>query len=77
MFSATFNKASRELAREYLAEAHAIVRIGRAGSSHMNITQDIIQVDRDMKKTALVDLIMASKVARTIVFCNSKPTVDL
>lgn len=42
MFSATFNKACRELARKYLADDHVRIRIGRAGSSHLNVEQQVI-----------------------------------
>lgn len=41
MFSATFNKKCRELARKYLADDHVRIRIGRAGSSHMNVEQQV------------------------------------
>lgn len=41
MFSATFNKSCRELARKYLAIDHVRIRVGRAGSTHQNITQRV------------------------------------
>lgn len=41
MFSATFNKACRQLARKFLAEDHVRVRIGRPGSAHMNVDQNV------------------------------------
>ncbi|KAL1968112.1 hypothetical protein VTN77DRAFT_2242 [Rasamsonia byssochlamydoides] len=41
MFSATFNKHCRELARKYLANDHIRIRIGRAGSAHMNVQQQV------------------------------------
>jgi len=39
MFSATFNKGCRKLARKFLATDHVRVRIGRAGSAHQNVKQ--------------------------------------
>jgi ATP-dependent RNA helicase DDX3X len=42
MFSATFNKGCRELARKYLAIDHVRIRIGRAGSTHENIMQQVV-----------------------------------
>lgn len=39
MFSATFNKECRKLAREYLSTDHIRVRVGRPGSSHLNVSQ--------------------------------------
>jgi ATP-dependent RNA helicase DDX3X len=41
MFSATFNKNCRELARKFLSADHVRIRIGRAGSSHMNVEQQV------------------------------------
>ena len=41
MFSATFNKDLRALARNYLATDFIRVRIGRAGSTHTNVTQQV------------------------------------
>lgn len=41
MFSATFNKNCRELARKYLADDHVRVRIGRPGSTHINVEQNV------------------------------------
>ena len=77
MFSATFPKAAREIARQYLAQDYYRVRIGRAGSSHENIRQNIIYVDQDRKRDAIFDLLFESEPARTLIFCNSIPQVDL
>lgn len=41
MFSATFNKNCRELARKFLAEDHVRIRIGRPGSTHNNVDQNV------------------------------------
>ena len=41
MFSATFPKKARELAREYLGDDHIRIRVGRAGSTHLNIKQNV------------------------------------
>lgn len=41
MFSATFNKACRLLARKFLAVDHVRVRIGRPGSAHINVHQNV------------------------------------
>lgn len=48
MFSATFNKGCRELARKYLAIDHVRIRIGRAGSTHENIMQEVIIIVVDL-----------------------------
>lgn len=41
MFSATFNKDCRVLARKFLADDHVRVRIGRPGSTHINVDQNV------------------------------------
>lgn len=77
MFSATFPKAAREMARQYMAEDHVRVRVGRAGSAHKNIRQAIVYVDQNQKREALMDLLFEMKPERTLIFCNSKITVDI
>ena len=42
MFSATFDKECRKLARMYLANDHIRIRIGRPGSSHLIVQQYVI-----------------------------------
>ena len=39
MFSATFPRGARQLAKGYLDDDHIRIHVGRAGSSHKNITQ--------------------------------------
>lgn len=41
MFSATFPKEARHVAKQYMSADHIRIRVGRAGSSHMNITQRV------------------------------------
>lgn len=41
MFSATFPKEARQVAKQYMSTDHIRIRVGRAGSSHMNITQRV------------------------------------
>ncbi len=78
MFSATFPKGARKMAREYMSPDFYRIRVGgRAGQAHKNIRQEILHVDGDRKKEAVYDLLMASKPGRTLIFCNAKPAVDL
>ncbi|EME38786.1 hypothetical protein DOTSEDRAFT_180684 [Dothistroma septosporum NZE10] len=77
LFSATFPKGARELARNYMAQDYMRIRVGRPGQAHKNIRQNVIYVDQDNKREAVYDLLFASEPARTIIFCNSKPAVDL
>jgi ATP-dependent RNA helicase DDX3X len=76
MFSATFPKMAREIAKEYLAHDHVRIRVGRAGSSHVNIKQTVVYVEQSMKRQALLDLIFANPPARVIIFVNSKRSAD-
>jgi ATP-dependent RNA helicase DDX3X len=76
MFSATFPKMARDLAKEHLAHDHIRIRVGRAGSSHVNIMQKVVFVEPSMKRQALIDLLYSNKPARTIIFVNSKRTAD-
>ncbi|OQE24027.1 hypothetical protein PENFLA_c010G10440 [Penicillium flavigenum] len=76
MFSATFNKEFRKLAKQYLSQDHVRLRVGRAGSSHLNVVQDIIWVDQPKKMRALYDLLISMPPVRTLIFVNSKEQVD-
>ncbi|GLA10576.1 hypothetical protein AnigIFM62618_000173 [Aspergillus niger] len=76
MFSATFNKDCRKLARNYLAEDHVRVRIGRPGSTHANVDQNIIYAEPPLKKQCLYDLLLAMPPSRTLIFVNSKTQAD-
>ncbi|KAH8907772.1 DEAD-domain-containing protein [Coniochaeta sp. PMI_546] len=76
LFSATFPKNARDLAKEHLSEEHVRFRVGRAGSSHENITQKIIYVQPELKRKALLDLLMSMKPVRTVIFVNNKRTAD-
>ncbi|EER24484.1 hypothetical protein D8B26_005191 [Coccidioides posadasii str. Silveira] len=77
MFSATFNKECRQVARRFLSIDHVRIRIGRAGSSHLNVTQQVIYTEDDKKKKALYDLILSIPPSRTLVFVNNKQQADL
>jgi len=67
----------RALARQYMASGEDYrLTVGRAGSSHKNIEQDVIYVQGNMKLQACYDLLMGSLPVRTLIFCNTKRTVD-
>ncbi|KAI9821489.1 MAG: hypothetical protein M1832_003337 [Thelocarpon impressellum] len=76
MFSATFPKEARELAREFMAKDHVRIRVGRAGSTTQNVQQKIVYALDHLKKQALYDLIASLPPVRTIIFVNSKRTAD-
>ena len=76
MFSATFPKEARAVAKEYMSKDHIRIRVGRVGSSHTNVTQKIIYVDEVKKRECLFDLLLSMPPARTIVFVNNKKAAD-
>lgn len=76
LFSATFPKNARDLAKEHLSEEHVRFRVGRAGSSHENIKQQIFYVQPELKRKALLDLLLSMKPVRTVIFVNNKRTAD-
>ena len=45
LFSATFKPELRKVAKKYLANDHIRIRIGRAGSTHMNVKQIVSGAD--------------------------------
>ncbi|KAK5938612.1 hypothetical protein PMZ80_008802 [Knufia obscura] len=77
LFSATFDKTMRRIAKKYLAQDYVRIRIGRTGSTVHHIKQQIVWVDRNKKKEALYDLLIASPPARTLIFCQTKKSVDI
>ncbi|KAK2478100.1 hypothetical protein H9L39_10588, partial [Fusarium oxysporum f. sp. albedinis] len=68
LFSATFPKAARDLAKNYLAASHVRFRVGRAGSTTANIKQIVLQAEAHEKKELLVKLLEEMHGIRTIIF---------
>ncbi|CAM1501746.1 Fc.00g037300.m01.CDS01 [Cosmosporella sp. VM-42] len=76
LFSATFPKGARDLAKEYLAASHVRFRVGRAGSTTVNIKQVVIQAERHEKRDLLIGLLEEMAGMRTIIFINSRIEAD-
>ncbi|PWW73817.1 DEAD-domain-containing protein [Tuber magnatum] len=76
MFSATFRKAVRKLARDFLSDDFIQIKVGRIGSTHENITQRVLWVDEQRKKEAIYDLLCTAPPARTLIFVNHKRVAD-
>jgi len=73
MFSATFPKKSLEMARTFMEENYVHLSVGRAGSTHKNVTQDIYWVDDNKKRDALKDMFFQHVIpgnSRAIIFVN-------
>lgn len=77
MFSATFEKESRQLARNYLSDKRMTLVVGRCGRTIRNIHQILIWVDYDKKREAVRDLLSSLPAVKTIVFCNTQGCVDM
>ena len=77
MFSATFPKSAQKLAKLYMEDDYVRIRVGRIGSTHTNIKQDIVWVDGAAKRQALYDLLFSLPPGRTMIFVNSTRMADL
>lgn len=77
MFSATFPKSARRIAKQYMDEDCIRIKVGRVGSTHQNIKQNIVWVDESAKQQALFDLIFSDGPQRTLIFTNSKQKCDM
>ncbi|XP_046393481.1 ATP-dependent RNA helicase DDX3X isoform X3 [Ischnura elegans] len=85
MFSATFPKEIQMLAREFL-DNYIFLAVGRVGSTSENITQKIVWVDEDEKRSFLLDLLSANRNEQynsgtaedslTLVFVETKKGAD-
>lgn len=53
------------------------IKVGRVGSTHQNIKQNIVWVDESAKQQALFDLIFSDGPQRTLIFTNSKQKCDM
>ncbi|KAI9660353.1 MAG: hypothetical protein M1821_009703 [Bathelium mastoideum] len=77
MFSATITKNARDLANDYMAADHVRLRVGRAGSTHQFIKQQIIWAEDSEKREKLYSLLNSLPPARTLIFVNSRRGADL
>jgi ATP-dependent RNA helicase DDX3X len=77
MFSATFPKEMRKIARQYMEPDYFRIYVGRIGSTHENVTQCVLFADESKKRDALYDLLFSSSPARTMIFVNSKQQADM
>merc|ERR1719232_583567 len=84
MFSATFPKEIQMLARDFLRD-YVFLAVGRVGSTTENITQKIVWVEEQDKRSFLLDLMDASglndktgeeEASRTLVFVETKKGAD-
>lgn len=75
MFSATFPVDIQHLARDFLSD-YIFLSVGRVGSTSENITQRVLYVEDEDKKSALLDLLSASNDGLTLIFVETKRMAD-
>lgn len=75
MFSATFPRDIQILARDFLKD-YIFLSVGRVGSTSENITQKVLYVEEDEKKSVLLDLLSADDNGLTIIFTETKRMAD-
>ncbi|GJJ11447.1 DEAD-box ATP-dependent RNA helicase [Clathrus columnatus] len=78
MFSATFPRDMQILARDFLKD-YVFLSVGRVGSTSENITQKIEYVEDQDKRSALLDILLASgdKFGLTLIFVETKRMADM
>ncbi|RIB07194.1 P-loop containing nucleoside triphosphate hydrolase protein, partial [Gigaspora rosea] len=76
MFSATFPKSIRNLARDFLANNYIFLTVGRVGGTTSDITQKIMYVENHKKRDQLVALLLKQPPSRTLVFVETKRGAD-
>ncbi|KAK6204709.1 ATP-dependent RNA helicase DED1 [Scheffersomyces amazonensis] len=75
MFSATFPRDIQMLARDFLKD-YIFLSVGRVGSTSENITQKVLYVEDEEKKSVLLDLLTAGDHGLTIIFTETKRMAD-
>ncbi|KAI7868934.1 P-loop containing nucleoside triphosphate hydrolase protein [Spinellus fusiger] len=76
MFSATFPRDIQYLARDFLKD-YVFLSVGRVGSTSENITQKIMYVDDEDKRSALLDILHSTEVVGlTLIFVETKRMAD-
>ncbi|CAI4065099.1 hypothetical protein SUVZ_08G2330 [Saccharomyces uvarum] len=76
MFSATFPADIQHLARDFLSD-YIFLSVGRVGSTSENITQKVLYVENQDKKSALLDLLSATTDdGLTLIFVETKRMAD-
>lgn len=76
MFSATFPKEIQMLARDFLHD-YIFLAVGRVGSTSENITQKIMWVEEQDKRSCLLDLLsVTGEDALTLIFVETKRGAD-
>lgn len=76
MYSATFPRAIRKLARDFLRPDYLFLKVGRVGGTTSSITQKIMYVEEQDKREALRTLLNSQPPSRTLIFVETKRSAD-
>jgi ATP-dependent RNA helicase DDX3X len=76
MFSATFPRSIRKLARDFLRPDYLFLKVGRVGGTTNSITQKMIYVEEEDKRDALRTLLNSQPPSRTLIFVETKRSAD-
>ncbi|CAG8698850.1 1328_t:CDS:10 [Funneliformis mosseae] len=76
MYSATFPKPVRKLAKDFLSKDYAFLTVGRVGGTTSDITQKVIYVKEQNKRDCLVELLLKQPPSRTLIFVETKRGAD-
>jgi ATP-dependent RNA helicase DDX3X len=75
MFSATFPTDIQMLARDFLKD-YIFLSVGKVGSTSENITQKVLYVEEEEKKSVLLDILSADENGLTLIFVETKRLAD-
>ncbi|KAI8973314.1 hypothetical protein BDF20DRAFT_945792 [Mycotypha africana] len=76
LYSATFPRAIRALARDFLKPDYLFLKVGRVGGTSSAITQNIMYVPEEDKREALRTLLNSQPPSRTLIFVETKRSAD-
>jgi len=76
MWSATWPKEVRTLARDYLAQDRLFLKIGDENKAAVTVTQVVEVIDRAMKNRRLQEILGQYRGAKVIVFAGTKRMAD-
>lgn len=76
MYSATFPKEIRGLARDFLKPDYLFLKVGRIGGTTTDITQKTMWVEEQEKRQKLKELLLSQPPCRTLIFVDTKRNAD-
>ncbi|KAI7899208.1 P-loop containing nucleoside triphosphate hydrolase protein [Cokeromyces recurvatus] len=76
MYSATFPKEIRRLARDFLKPNFLFLKVGRVGGTTTDITQKVLWVEEQDKRERVYQLLTSQPPCRTLIFVDTKRNAD-